>query len=39
MPGEKHASSASSACFAFVIQERDSGRIVMARDRFGIKPL
>jgi asparagine synthase (glutamine-hydrolysing) len=25
--------------FAFVIQERDSGRIVMARDRFGIKPL
>ena len=25
--------------FAFVLQERDSGRIVMARDRFGIKPL
>jgi asparagine synthase (glutamine-hydrolysing) len=25
--------------FAFVIHERDSGRIVMARDRFGIKPL
>jgi len=25
--------------FAFVIQERDTGRIVMARDRFGIKPL
>ncbi|WP_353645276.1 N-acetylglutaminylglutamine amidotransferase [Mesorhizobium sp. WSM2239] len=25
--------------FAFVIQERDSGRIVMVRDRFGIKPL
>ncbi|MBP0440738.1 N-acetylglutaminylglutamine amidotransferase [Tianweitania sediminis] len=25
--------------FAFVIQERDSGRIAMARDRFGIKPL
>jgi len=25
--------------FAFVIQERDAGRIVMARDRFGIKPL
>jgi asparagine synthase (glutamine-hydrolysing) len=25
--------------FAFVIQERDSGRIIMARDRFGIKPL
>ena len=25
--------------FAFVIQERDSGRVVMARDRFGIKPL
>lgn len=24
--------------FAFVIVERDSGRIVMARDRFGIKP-
>ncbi|WEX08218.1 N-acetylglutaminylglutamine amidotransferase [Chelativorans sp. AA-79] len=25
--------------FAFVIQERDTGRVVMARDRFGIKPL
>ena len=25
--------------FAFVIHERESGRIVMARDRFGIKPL
>lgn len=25
--------------FAFVIHNRDSGRIVMARDRFGIKPL
>ena len=25
--------------FAFVIAERDSGRTVMARDRFGIKPL
>ncbi len=25
--------------FAFVIHERDSGRIVMARDRLGIKPL
>ena len=25
--------------FAFVVQERDTGRIVMARDRFGIKPL
>ncbi|MBO3761425.1 N-acetylglutaminylglutamine amidotransferase [Ciceribacter sp. L1K22] len=25
--------------FAFVIHERDSGRIAMARDRFGIKPL
>ncbi len=25
--------------FAFVIHERDSDRIVMARDRFGIKPL
>lgn len=25
--------------FAFVIQERDSGRIIVARDRFGIKPL
>ena len=25
--------------FAFVIAERDSGEIVMARDRFGIKPL
>ncbi|GGA78165.1 asparagine synthetase B [Nitratireductor aestuarii] len=25
--------------FAFVIQERDTGRIVMVRDRFGIKPL
>lgn len=25
--------------FAFVIHERDSGRIVMVRDRFGIKPL
>ncbi|MCJ8520784.1 N-acetylglutaminylglutamine amidotransferase [Pseudorhizobium tarimense] len=25
--------------FAFVIHERDSGRVVMARDRFGIKPL
>jgi asparagine synthase (glutamine-hydrolysing) len=25
--------------FAFAIHERDSGRIVLARDRFGIKPL
>ena len=25
--------------FAFVINERDTGRVVMARDRFGIKPL
>lgn len=25
--------------FAFVILERDTGRVVMARDRFGIKPL
>lgn len=25
--------------FAFVLQERDTRRIVMARDRFGIKPL
>ena len=25
--------------FAFVIAERDSGRVIMARDRFGIKPL
>jgi asparagine synthase (glutamine-hydrolysing) len=25
--------------FAFVIHERDSDRVVMARDRFGIKPL
>ena len=25
--------------FAFVVVERDSGRVVMARDRFGIKPL
>jgi asparagine synthase (glutamine-hydrolysing) len=25
--------------FAFVIQERETGRVVMARDRFGIKPL
>ncbi len=25
--------------FAFVLVERDSGRVVMARDRFGIKPL
>ena len=25
--------------FAFVIHERDTGRVVMARDRFGIKPL
>lgn len=25
--------------FAFVIHERDSGRTVLARDRFGIKPL
>jgi asparagine synthase (glutamine-hydrolysing) len=25
--------------FAFVLQERDSGRVAMARDRFGIKPL
>ena len=25
--------------FAFVIHERDSGRVVMARDRIGIKPL
>ncbi|MDN2565867.1 N-acetylglutaminylglutamine amidotransferase [Aquibium sp. A9E412] len=25
--------------FAFVLQERESGRVVMARDRFGIKPL
>jgi asparagine synthase (glutamine-hydrolysing) len=25
--------------FAFVLHERESGRVVMARDRFGIKPL
>ncbi|MFC6490234.1 N-acetylglutaminylglutamine amidotransferase [Nitratireductor sp. GCM10026969] len=25
--------------FAFVLHERDSGRLVMVRDRFGIKPL
>ena len=25
--------------FAFVVHERDSGRLTMARDRFGIKPL
>jgi asparagine synthase (glutamine-hydrolysing) len=25
--------------FAFVLHERDSGRLVIARDRFGIKPL
>lgn len=25
--------------FAFVLHERDSGRIIMVRDRFGIKPL
>jgi asparagine synthase (glutamine-hydrolysing) len=25
--------------FAFVVHERDSGRVLMARDRFGIKPL
>lgn len=25
--------------FAFVIHERDTGRVVMARDRFGVKPL
>ena len=25
--------------FAFVLHERDTGRLVMARDRFGIKPL
>src|SRR5688572_22997537 len=25
--------------FAFAIHERDSGRMVLARDRFGIKPL
>ena len=25
--------------FAFVIHERDTGRVVIARDRFGIKPL
>lgn len=25
--------------FAFVIHERESGRVIMARDRFGIKPL
>lgn len=25
--------------FAFAIQERDTGRLILARDRFGIKPL
>jgi len=25
--------------FAFIIHERDSGRVIMARDRFGLKPL
>jgi asparagine synthase (glutamine-hydrolysing) len=25
--------------FAFAVHERDSGRVVLARDRFGIKPL
>ncbi|USJ28344.1 N-acetylglutaminylglutamine amidotransferase [Ensifer adhaerens] len=28
-----------SGMFAFALHERDSGRLVMARDRFGIKPL
>lgn len=28
-----------SGMFAFVIQERDTDRIIMVRDRFGIKPL
>ncbi|MFP3435384.1 N-acetylglutaminylglutamine amidotransferase, partial [Paraburkholderia sp. SIMBA_061] len=25
--------------FAFAIHERDTGRVILARDRFGIKPL
>ncbi|WP_043617833.1 N-acetylglutaminylglutamine amidotransferase [Ensifer sp. ZNC0028] len=28
-----------SGMFAFVLHERDSGRVILARDRFGIKPL
>ncbi|OWZ89254.1 asparagine synthase (glutamine-hydrolyzing) [Sinorhizobium sp. LM21] len=28
-----------SGMFAFVLHERDSGRLILARDRFGIKPL
>ncbi len=39
-----HAWGTGAVCrflgmFAFAIHERDSGRLVLARDRFGIKPL
>lgn len=35
----EHCVSRFSGMFAFVLHERDSGRLVMVRDRFGIKPL
>jgi asparagine synthase (glutamine-hydrolysing) len=35
----REALSRFHGMFAFVLYERDTGRVVMARDRFGIKPL
>ncbi len=35
----RDAVSRFNGMFAFVLYERDTGRVVMARDRFGIKPL
>jgi asparagine synthase (glutamine-hydrolysing) len=39
MPGGERCVDRFKGMFAFVLHERDSDRVVMARDRFGIKPL
>ncbi len=39
MPGGMRPRKRFNGMFAFVIHERDSGRVAMCRDRLGIKPL